>query len=633
MLFVQNLGIEFQGETLFEGVSFRIGKGDRIGLSGKNGAGKSTLLKIISGKIKPTYGSISTEGKITVGYLEQTIETMQGKTVWEETRLAFERVLQLEREWKDILALLENYHNHATDKYEAALHRQEEILQELQQLGGFSLDADMETVLLGLGFQREDFHRDVCEFSLGWRMRIVLAKLLLQQHDILLLDEPTNHLDIESILWLEKFIANYAGAVVLVSHDRRFLDAVTNKTIEIANKSIQEYKGNYTKFLQERAIRRETLERAKKNQDQYIKHTEQLIDKFRAKNTKASFAKSLQKKLNRLELIELEDEDVTNFNIRFDVKQQPGKLIFQAEKLSKSYGEKKVLSDLDFIISRGEKIAFIGANGQGKTTLAKILAGVLKHEGSLTKGHNVSIGYFAQNQEEVLNGERTVLEEAEHAADADNIKRVRDMLGVFLFRGDDVTKKVKVLSGGERNRLALCKLLLRPFNVLIMDEPTNHLDWQSKAILKEALKNYNGTLILVSHDRDFLEGLSDRIFVFQNSKVKEFLGTVDEFLKTRAKTHLDEVDFKADKENVVKENQFSENKNNSFLSSKDEKKLKNKISKIESEISEIELKIKKLEEIFTSQNPSEQELMEYQKLLTELNEKMKLWEELHLNLL
>ena len=469
-------------------------------------------------------------------------------------------------------------------------------------------------------------------------MRIELAKLLLQKNDLMLLDEPTNHLDMESIIWLENFLKDYPGAIVLVSHDKQFMTAVCNRTFDINNKKIDDYKANYTKYLELNKERREKLEQAKKNQDAEIKQMEDNINRFRASATKASFAQSLIKKLEKIERIEIDNEDVSKFNIRFQPSVTPGKVIFEAENLGKAYGDKQVFDHVNFFVQRGEKIALLGQNGQGKTTLAKILAGVTKdYTGSWTLGHNVNIGYFAQNQEEVLDPNKTVLQEAEDAATEETRPRVRDLLGSFLFQGDAVSKKTKVLSGGERNRLALCKLLLRPFNTLIMDEPTNHLDIQSKEIIKLALQNFEGTLIVISHDREFLQGLCDKIFEFRDGQMKEFLGNIDEYLDYRQKESIREVSIekaKLSEKPEIKEKTEpvkTEPAKNTFIS-KEQKNLQNKLKKAEEKIADYEAEIAGLEEIFSKTNPTDEELKKYNQLKEELAEIMKEWEEIMGNL-
>lgn len=630
MILVQNLGLHFAGRYLFEEVNFRINKNDRIGLAGKNGAGKSTLLKILAKEQPSTEGNVEKEGEVRIGFLKQDLDFEKGRTVWDEAKQAFKELNQINDKIDKINHELATRTDYESDSYAKLIHDLTDLTDRFSHLGGYNIDGEIEKILKGLGFKESDFNKLTDDFSGGWRMRIELAKLLLEENDVLLLDEPTNHLDIESIIWLEGFLINYKGAVVLVSHDKQFLTNVTNRTIEISNQTIQDYKANYTKYLILRQERKEKLIQSQKNQEQEIKRTEQLIQKFRAKASKASFAQSLIKKLDKVERIEVEDEDVTRFNIKFEPSVTPGKIIFKAEKLGKSFGDHVVFQNADFFIERGEKIAFVGQNGQGKTTMAKIMEGVIPHEGSLEIGHNVQIGYFAQNQAEVLNPNKTILEEAEDSATEESRPRVRDLLGSFLFQGDEVQKKVSVLSGGERNRLALCKLLLRPFNTLIMDEPTNHLDLQSKAILKQALINFQGTLLLVSHDREFLDGLVNKIFEFRNGEVKEFLGGITEYLEYRKKEYMREVDMEKStlaKKAFTQENIPSAPKKEVSLKTKEEKALENKLAKLEKDMEEIETKIKKYEDNFAKENPTDEFLKIYEELKQTLLNLNKEWEQ------
>jgi ATP-binding cassette, subfamily F, member 3 len=627
MILVQNLGLHFAGSYLFENVNFRINKNDRIGLAGKNGAGKSTLLKILSGEQASTEGNVEKEGEVRIGFLKQDIDFEKGRTVWEEAKLAFKELNIINKKIDTINHALVTRTDYESEEYNKLIHDLTDLTDRFSHLGGYNIDGEIEKILKGLGFKESDFNRLTNDFSGGWRMRIELAKLLLEENDVLLLDEPTNHLDIESIIWLESFLINYSGAVVLVSHDKQFLTNVTNRTIEISNKSIQDYKANYTKYLILRQERKEKLLQQQKNQEQEIKRTEQLINKFRAKANKASFAQSLIKKLDKVERIEIEDEDITRFHIRFEPSITPGKIIFKAENLGKSFNTHTIFENANFYIERGEKIAFIGQNGQGKTTMAKIMDGLLSYNGKLEIGHNVQIGYFAQNQSEELNASKTILEEAEDSATEESRPKVRDLLGSFLFQGDEVHKKVSVLSGGERNRLALCKLLLRPFNTLIMDEPTNHLDIQSKAILKQALKNFSGTLILVSHDREFLDDLVNKIFEFRNGEIKEFLGNINEYLDYRKKESMREVDMeKSTFRNDLTESNSIEVSEEKQFKSKEQKSLENKLYKLENDIEETEQKISAFEDIFSKENPKEENIKEYAELKNKLTKITKEWE-------
>ena len=640
MLSVQGLGLHHSGNYLFRDVNFTIKKDDKIGLVGKNGAGKSTLLKMISGDINFYEGNIVPDGNITIGFLKQDLDFVKGRTVWNETLQAFEQINAWKKELDEVNHQLATRTDYESDAYHDLIHKMTDLNDYLHHHDAYNLEGDIEKVLLGLGFKAADFHRLTDEFSGGWRMRIELAKLLLQNNDLLLLDEPTNHLDMESIIWLENFLKDYNGAIVLVSHDKQFMTSVCNRTFDINNKKVDDYKANYTKYLELRKDRKEKLIQAKKNQDTEIKQMEDNINRFRASASKASFAQSLIKKLEKIERIEVENEDVSKFNIRFVQSVVPGKVIFEAQNLGKKYGNHQVFDHVDFFVQRGDRIALLGQNGQGKTTLAKILAGEIKdYSGEWNLGHNVNIGYFAQNQEEVLSPEKTVLQEAEDAATEETRTKVRDLLGSFLFSGEDVTKKTKVLSGGERNRLALCKLLLRPFNTLIMDEPTNHLDIQSKEIIKLALQKFEGTIIVISHDREFLQGLCDKIFEFRDGSMKEFLGNINEYLEYRQKESLREIsaeksklsqesEAKAEEKKEAATSEAKSQQNANAFVSKEQKNLQNKLKKIEEKIADYEKEIAQLESIFAKSNPSDAELKKYQDLQDELAATMQEWEDI-----
>ncbi len=593
MLNIHNLSISFGGEYLFEEISFRLNAGDRVGLIGKNGAGKSTMLKILSKEQDPDSGQIAMDKDVKIGFLKQDIDFVLGRTVLEEAYEAFIEIKKIERDIDNINAQLAERTDYESDAYNQLITDLSDHTQHYEVLGGYNYQGETERVLQGLGFAREDFGKLTDTFSGGWRMRIELAKLLLQNNDILLLDEPTNHLDIESIIWLENFLKNYSGVVVIVSHDKMFLDNVTNRTIEISLGRIYDYNKPYSKYLILRKEIREQQLATQKNQSKQIEQTEKLIEKFRAKASKASMAQSLIKKLDKIDRIEVDEDDNAVMNISFPINIQPGKVVIEADGVGKSYGDKEILKDIDLLVERGSKIAFVGQNGQGKSTLAKIIIDEIPYDGEFKLGHNVQIGYFAQNQSEYLDGELTVHDTMIHAADEKTRSKVRDMLGSFLFRGDEVDKKVKVLSGGERNRLALCKMLLQPFNVLVMDEPTNHLDIKSKNVLKEALKNFEGTLILVSHDRDFLQGLSNTVYEFKNKKIKEYLGDINFYLEERRLNDLREIEKK---DKLVKS--VSDTKENAKQSYQDQKKLKslnNKLSNIESKINKLEREIKEID--------------------------------------
>ena len=594
MLNVHNLSVSFMGTDLFSGITFKLNKGDRIGLIGKNGAGKSTLLKVLSKDIETSGGTMAFDKDIRMGFLRQDIDFVAGRTILEEAYQAFVEIKEIEVKLDEINAQLATRTDYESDGYSQLIIDLTDYTERYELLGGYNYQGDTEKILQGLGFQREDFDKLTDTFSGGWRMRIELAKLLLQNNDILLLDEPTNHLDIESIIWLENFLKGYSGAIVLVSHDKMFLDNVTNRTIEISLGQIYDYKKPYSEFLVLRGEIKEKQLQAQKNQEKEIKQKQHLINKFKAKASKASMAQSLMKQLDKVELIEVDQDDNQAMSLRFAISKDPGKIIIEAENLSKSYGDKHVLSNVDLLIERNSKIAFVGQNGQGKSTLAKMMVNEIPFEGNLKLGHNVEIGYFAQNQSEHLPPEKTVLEIMEDAATDGNRMRVRDMLGSFLFGGDAVDKKAKVLSGGERNRLALCKLLLAPFNVLIMDEPTNHLDIASKNVLKQALNQFNGTLIVVSHDRDFLQGLTSTVYGFKDKVIKEYLGDIDYFLEQHKIENLRE----AEKRTVVKvdkTSQKSTTQQGSSAQEKDLKKLNNKLSRIETEIADLEKEIEKID--------------------------------------
>ncbi len=630
MVNVHNLTVSFAGTDLFSGITFKLNKGDRVGLIGKNGAGKSTLLKVLSKDIDSSGGTMAFDKDISIGFLRQDIDFVQGRTILEEAYQAFEEIISIETKLASINEQLASRTDYESESYNQLIIDLTESTERYELLGGYNYQGDTEKILQGLGFQRKDFDKLTDTFSGGWRMRIELAKLLLQNNDILLLDEPTNHLDIESIIWLENFLKSYAGAIVLVSHDKMFLDNVTNRTIEISLGQIYDYKKPYTEFLKLRAEIKEKQLQAQKNQEKEIKQTQQLIDKFRAKANKASMAQSLIKKLDKVERIEVDAEDNATMNVRFSISKDPGKIVVEANDVSKSYGDNHVLENVNLLIERNSRIAFVGQNGQGKSTLAKMIVGEIPFEGALKLGHNVEIGYFAQNQSEYLPPEKTVLEIMEDAASDSNRARVRDMLGAFLFGGEAVDKKAKVLSGGERNRLALCKLLLTPFNVLIMDEPTNHLDIASKNVLKKALQKFNGTLILVSHDREFLQGLTTTVYGFKDKVIKEYLGDIDYFLEQHKMESLRE----AEKRTVVKEEKSTSKKEAYQLSKGQEKELRrlqNRLSKIETQISDLESEIADID-IALAENyeevSSQPEFFEkYQQKKDRIDRLMEEWEE------
>ncbi|WP_026704092.1 ABC-F family ATP-binding cassette domain-containing protein [Flavobacterium soli] len=589
MLNIHNLSVSFGGTYLFEEVTFRLGAGDRVGLVGKNGAGKSTMLKILAKDFAPDSGAISQEKEVRMGFLRQDIDFEQGRTVLEEAYQAFTEIKEVEKKLEEINHQLVTRTDYESDEYSQIIEDLSDYTHRFELLGGYNYVGDTEKILLGLGFKREVFNNQTETFSGGWRMRIELAKLLLQSNDILLLDEPTNHLDIESIIWLESFLRNFPGVVVIVSHDKMFLDNVTNRTIEISLGKAYDFNKPYSQYLELRHEIREKQLATQKNQAKKIEETEKLIEKFRAKASKASMAQSLIKKLDKVERIEVDEDDNSVMNISFPVSKVPGRVVIEAENVTKSYGDKTILKDISLLVERGSKIAFVGQNGQGKSTFIKAIVNEFEYEGNIKLGHNVQVGYFAQNQAEYLDGEITLLRTMEDAATDTNRSKVRDMLGSFLFRGDDVEKKVKVLSGGERNRLALCKLLLQPINVLVMDEPTNHLDIKSKNVLKAALQKYEGTLLLVSHDRDFLQGMSNLVYEFKDQKIKEYLGDINYFLEQRNMENMREVE----KRDIAKKENPKENNKASYEDQKKNKSLQNKLSKVESQIKQLEIDIQK----------------------------------------
>lgn len=631
MLNISNLSISFQGEFLFSDVTFMLNGGNRVGIIGKNGAGKSTLLKILSGELSPDTGTISTDKETKIGYLKQDIDFVQGRSVLQEAYQAFDEIIKIEKEIDSINELLAQRTDYESDEYNILISKLNDYTHHYEILGGYSYKGDTEKILSGLGFKREDFIKLTDSFSGGWRMRIELAKLLLQKNDVLLLDEPTNHLDIESIIWFENFLKNYSGAVAIISHDKMFLDNVTNRTIEIVGGRIYDYPKPYSAFLE---LRKEMIEQqisAQKNQEKMIQQTEKLIDKFRAKATKASMAQSLIKKLDKIERIEIDVQDNSVMSVQFPVSKQPGKVVLEIDNVSKKYGDKTILKNINLLVERGSKIAFVGQNGQGKTTLAKMIINEIPFDGIIKKGHNVEIGYFAQNQAHYLDKEAIILDIMNNAANDTNRTKVRDILGAFLFRGDDVEKKVKVLSGGERNRLALAKMLLSSFNVLVMDEPTNHLDIASKNVLKQALQLFEGTLIIVSHDRDFLQGLTEKVYEFKDQNIKEYLGDIDFYLQQREVSNFREIEKNTQNTKTPSENNTE--KIISYEAQKERKKINNQINKIESKITDLEKEIANMDlQISENISISNDFLKNYELKKQELDSLMEEWEELSLKL-
>ncbi len=640
MVSVNQLTVSFGGTDLFNNITFIVNPRDRIGLVGKNGAGKSTLLKIFAGLQEPTSGTITIPQDIDVGYLPQQMIHQSGRTVIEETRTAFDRVLGLLREIERINAEITERTDYESDAYLDLIHRLTDLNERYEMLGGASVDADVEKTLTGLGFSPSDFDRQTSELSGGWRMRIELAKILLRRPDVLLLDEPTNHLDIESIQWLENYLKDFPGAVVLVSHDRAFLDNVTLRTVEISLGKIYDYKASYTLYLEQRREFREQQMAAWRNQQKMIQDTEEFIERFRYKATKAVQVQSRIKQLEKVERIEVDEEDLSAIHVKFPPAPRSGTIVVETEGLVKRYGAKTILDGIDFKIHRGEKVAFAGRNGEGKSTLSKVIMGEVSHEAGMVKiGHNVKIGYFAQNQDEIMDENLTVFQTIDQVAVGDIRTKMRDLLGAFLFRGDDIDKKVKVLSGGERSRLAMVKLLLEPYNLLLLDEPTNHLDIRSKDILKQALAKYDGTLILVSHDRDFLDGLVEKVYEFRDRQIKEHIGGIYEFLQKRKVDSLQELNRKekpaTDKQPAVV--QETKDSKESYLEKKEwDKQLRkaaSQVTEVEKHIAHIEREMETTGHLLAVPehlDPGEIEKMSahYQQLQVDLDEAMLQWEQL-----
>jgi ATP-binding cassette subfamily F protein 3 len=632
MVSIRNISVSFGSFDLLTDISFLINNQDRIGLAGKNGAGKSTLLKIIAGLMDPYSGQVDFPKDITTGYLPQQMKVNDSTTVLNEAITAFSEI-------RGLAADIEKCHNelnHRTDyeseEYLKLCDHLTVIEERYRLLGGTNYMAEAEQTLTGLGFERKDFDRPTKELSGGWRMRVELARILLKKPSLFLLDEPTNHLDIESIQWLESFLAGYPGAVVLVSHDRAFLDIVTNRTIEISLGKIYDYKVSWTKYIELRSERREQQIAAYRNQKKMIEDTEKFIERFRYKATKAVQVQSKIKQLDKVDRLEVDDEDTSKINIRFAPAPRSGTVVIEAENLSKSYGSVNVLKHISFKIERGEKIAFVGRNGEGKTTFSRIIIGETDYTGILKKGHNVTTGYFAQNQDELLDENKTVLQTIDEVAKGDIRTKIRDMLGAFLFRGDDIDKKVKVLSGGERSRLALVKLLLEPYNLLVLDEPTNHLDMRSKDILKQALIKYDGTLIVVSHDRDFLDGLVKKVYEFRNHKIKENIGSIYDFLRKKKIGNLKDIEKKDKAGNNKSQNIVSSNKQKYIERKEYEKnlrKLRKRLEDSEKDIEKLEAEIKEIDKGFmepgNNSEKHELDFFRYQELKERLNDEMNRW--------
>ncbi|MGQ1889757.1 ABC-F family ATP-binding cassette domain-containing protein [Thermophagus sp. OGC60D27] len=639
MVSVNQLTLDFGTFVLFQDISFLINPHDRIGLVGKNGAGKSTLLKVVNGIQPPTAGSVTMPKDFTIGYLPQVMKHDNRFSVFEEVEQAFSEIKDLEREMSRLNEIICQREDYQSDEYLSMINKLAEVTDRFNMFGGQDYKSTIEQTLKGLGFSPSDFHRSTSEFSGGWRMRIELAKILLKKPNLFLLDEPTNHLDIESITWLEDFLKNYNGALVVISHDKTFLDNVTNRTLEISLGKIYDYKVPYSRFVELRNERREQQMAAYRNQQKMIETTEQFIERFRYKATKAVQVQSRIKQLEKLERIEVDEFDESKLNIKFPQAPHSGKIIVEGKHIRKSYGNHLVLDDIDFIIERGEKVAFVGKNGEGKTTLTRIILQELEHQGTIRLGHQVKIGYFAQNQAQLLNENLTVLETVDNVAVGEIRTKIRDLLGAFMFRGEEVDKKVAVLSGGERTRLAMVRLLLEPVNFLVLDEPTNHLDMRSKEILKKALKDFEGTVLVVSHDRDFLDGLVTRVCEFANKKIKEHIGGIYDFLEKKRMNNFRELEStkgggRKTSEISTKSNSSGGGKN-AFA---ERKELNKKIKKAEKDadaaektISQLEQKIEEISlKLENPDNATDASLFEdYQKLQQQIEEKMSEWEKMH----
>jgi len=642
MISINNLSIQFGGESLFDHIAFIINDKDRIGLVGKNGAGKSTLLKIIKGLQRADEGDVILPDGYSVGYLPQEMDIHSAGSVMEEAMNAFTEVVELEVKIAGYEKQISERTDYESESYHKLIRRHSEALERYHLIGGQAVHVNIEKVLTGLGFEREEFDRKLSTFSSGWQMRVEIAKILLQRHDVILLDEPTNHLDIDSIQWLEEFLENFKGAVVLVSHDRAFLDNVTKRSIEISQGKLYDYKANYSEYVLMREERMESQLATHNNQQRQIRQIERFVERFRSKATKAKQVQSRIKLLEKIDLVEVDMVDESGIRFRFPPAPHSGKIILEGKNLNKDYPQKRVLNNLAFSVIKNDRIAFVGKNGEGKTTLSKVITGQVDYTGDLKFGHNVVIGYYAQNQSDYLDPDKTVFQTIDDIAVGDIRPRIKGILGGFLFSGDDIEKKVKVLSGGEKSRLSLAKLLLTPANLLILDEPTNHLDMHSKDVLKNALLQYNGTLVIVSHDRDFLQGLTNRVFEFRHGAIKEYLGDIYDFLEQRRLRTLSELEANQKKvaaqsaEDTVSQNKINWEKRRE--SEKEVRKVKSQIAKCETEIEKLEAELKVKEGMLGTPEKYQKQIQDgtlykaYEDLKVILTREMKRWEELNYEL-
>lgn len=637
MIAVSNIELHFSGRVMFDKISFLINDNDKIGLTGRNGAGKSTLLKVLKGIQQIDGGDIMYPKGTIIGYLPQELHSQSALTVMQETRKAFELVTEFMAEKEKLMHEMETRTDYESGSYMQLIERLGEVEHQIEIHDGYTIDEQTERVLKGLGFEPTDFEKEMKSLSGGWQMRVELAKILLQKPDLVLLDEPTNHLDIESVIWLEKFLKDYPGAIIMVSHDRTFLDNITNRTIEVVSGDIEDYPAPYTRYTVLRQERREQVLNAQKNQQREIAQIERNIERFRAKASKATFAQSLIKKLDKMDKIEVDEENVAAMNLRFPASQASGKIVQQANHITKKYGDKVVINNQGLQIDRGDKVAFVGKNGMGKTTFSRIMVGDLSYDkGEIVNGHNVTIGYYAQHAADNMDGNDTVLDVVDRVAVGDIRTKLRDLLGCFLFKGDDVYKKVKVLSGGEKGRLALCKMILEPRNFLVLDEPTNHLDMLSKEILKNALNAFEGTIIVVSHDRDFLQGLTNKTYEFTREGIKEHLGSINDFLQKKEMEDMRALELKKEEANVVaKKNPVAEKqKSTEQNNDKELRKLKAELEKCEQKISELESTINATEadladaDKFQELSKQPDFFSKYEQLKKQLEIEMQRWEDL-----